>query len=134
MDTSRAVLGPGPTPFRCPVDRMRIAWMAVALEDPNLIHVEEEVARRAGYPSVIAHGTFPIGAIGALLTRWAGPGSVRLLDVRLTSPTFPGDQIEASARVTGHGPDGVQLEVEARAGERMLARGIALVALDHQLR
>jgi len=113
--------------FESAVDRMKIAWMAVAMEDPNPIHVEDEIARRSGYPSVIAHGTFPVGAIGAMLGRWGGAGSVRKLDVRLTAPTFPGDVVRATGRVVAAEAGAVTIEVEARAGERLLARGTAVV-------
>jgi acyl dehydratase len=109
--------------FHARVDRMAIAWMAVALEDPNPIHVEDEVARAAGFPSVIAHGTFPIGAIGALLTRQRGAGAVRSLDVRLVAPTYPGETVTAVA-----GPGDGELDVSAHAGDRVVARGRAEVA------
>ena len=107
--------------YQLAVSRMAIAWMAVALGDPNPIHVEDEVARRAGFPSAIAHGTFPIGAIGAMLTRAHGAGSVRSLDVRLTGPTYPGDTVTAVGVADRDGG----LDVAAYAGQRLLARGCA---------
>ena len=111
--------GPDGGTFQVRVDRMAIAWMAVALEDPNPIHLEDEVARAAGFPSVIAHGTFPVGAIGALLTREHGAGSVRSLDVRLLAPTYPGETVTAVATT--------ELEVAAHAGDRVVAGGRAEV-------
>ena len=106
--------------FTAAVSRMSIAWMAVAITDPNPIHVEDEVARAAGFPSVIAHGTFPVGAIGAAVAAKHGAGSVRRLSVRLTAPTFPGDTIVAAASATGT-PN--LLDVSASAAGRLLAKG-----------
>lgn len=109
-----------------PVD---IAWMSVAIEDPNPIHLDEAVAKQAGFSTPIAHGTFPIGMIGAMLERWAGAGSVRALDIRLTAPTLPGDRIETSGRVAEVSDGVATVEVEARAGDRSLAKGSASVEL-----
>lgn len=111
------------------VTRLDIAWMAVAVTDPNPIHVEDEVARQAGFRSVIAHGTFPVGAIGAAVARRYGAGRTRLLSVRLTAPTYPGDTILATA-VEGRGPS--TLDVAAVARGRLLAKGTVELDRDGQ--
>lgn len=117
-----AVAEPG---FSCAVSRMSIAWMAVAITDPNPIHVEDEVARAAGFPSAIAHGTFPVGAIGAAVAARLGAGAVRRLSVRLTGPAYPGDTIVATASpATAPG----LLDAQASAEGRLLARGQVEVA------
>lgn len=116
-------------PYAGAVERVDIAWMSVAIEDPNPIHLDEAVAKQAGFSTPIAHGTFPIGMIGAMLERWAGAGSVRALDVRLTAPTLPGDRVEATGKVAGVSDGVATVEVEARAGDRILAKGSASVEL-----
>lgn len=109
------------------VSHLDVAWMAVALEDPNPIHVDQEVAQRAGFPSPIAHGTFPLGVIGVMLARWAGAGNVASMEVRLTAPTMPGDAVKAIGTVISVEHTRATVEVEAKTGDRVLARGTAEV-------
>lgn len=72
------------------VTRVQIARYAGAVGDFNPIHVDEEFARAAGMPSVIAHGpltlTLAIDAIVAQL----GPDAIKRFDARLRAPVFPG--------------------------------------------
>jgi acyl dehydratase len=73
------------------VSRVQIARYAGAVGDFNPIHVDEEFARAAGMPSVIAHGpltlTLAIDAIVAQL----GADALRKFEARLRAPVFPGD-------------------------------------------
>lgn len=77
-----------------PVTRVQIARYAGAVGDFNLIHVDEEFARKVGLPSIIAHGpltlTLAIDAIVAQL----GASSLRSFDARLRTPVLPGDRLE----------------------------------------
>lgn len=107
------------------VNRLDIAWMAVALQDPNLIHVEDAVARSSGLPQVVAHGTFPVGLIGTMLGGLGG--TVRRLSVRLTAPTYPGDVVRARGKIVAAEEGRLTVEVEASAGDRTVARGTAEV-------
>jgi acyl dehydratase len=84
-----------------PVDRMRLAYMAVAMRDPNLVHIDDDYAERCGLPGVIAHGTFVVAYLGLVVSRAAGAGAVRRLRVELTAPVFPGDTVSAEGTVTG---------------------------------
>lgn len=88
-----------------PITHMDIAYMAVAMRDPNPIHTEQSVAEEAGLPSVIAHGTFVLALCGAVVSQ--SPACQRLLslNVRLTSPVFPGDRITAMAQVVQDSDD-----------------------------
>src|SRR5437588_582764 len=113
--------------YECNVDRLAIAWMAVALEDPNLIHVEDRVAQEAGFPTVIAHGTFPIGAIGAMLAQWAGEENVLELDIRLVAPTFPGNSIVGEGSILERVDNKQTIEVVVRQKDQIVARGRAIV-------
>jgi acyl dehydratase len=113
---------------RLKVDRLKIAWMAVAITDPNPIHLEDAVAYQAGFPSVIAHGTFAIGLMGLLLTRWAGQQQVRRVEARLLAPVFPGEELLCQGEVTGIEEDQIQLRLQVLAGERRVAVGSATVA------
>ena len=113
--------------YECSVDRLAIAWMAVALEDPNLIHVEDRVAQEAGFPTVIAHGTFPLGAIGAMLAQWAGEENMLELDIRLVAPTFPGNSIRVEGSILERVDKKQTVEVVVRQKDQIVARGRAIV-------
>lgn len=83
------------------IDRMRIAYMLVAMRDPNPVHVEETAAAEAGLAGTIAHGTFVLSYLGAAVSRLVGVDALRSLDVKLTAPVFVGEQLKLSATVTG---------------------------------
>ena len=78
------------------VTRVMIARYACAIGDFNPVHVDDDFARRAGLPSVIAHGPLT-GAllIDALLRAGAAPAT-RGLDLRFREPVFPGDTLGAA--------------------------------------
>lgn len=114
-----------------PVTRMSIAYMAVAMRDPNPVHVEDSVAEATGLPQVVAHGTFPLGYAGALLTRNLGFDAVKRLSVDIVAPIFPGDELRAQARVTAtdDGEGEADLELTVHNGEgTLVARGTATVS------
>ena len=68
--------------------------------DRNPLHQDEDAARAAGFPGIIAHGMYTMGHLSATVARWAG-GAERIL--RLTAqfraPVFMGDEIVAGGRV-----------------------------------
>jgi acyl dehydratase len=115
-----------------PVDRLRIAYMTVAMRDPNLVHVEDAYAAKSGLPSVIAHGTFVTSYAGAAVSRAVGVDAVRRIRVDVTAPVFPGDVLRTHAVVTGSepAPEGqlltVDLTVTNQDGVRV-GRGTAAV-------
>ena len=68
--------------------------------DRNPLHVDDDVARAAGFPGVIAHGVFTMGHLSACLARWAGgPERIRRLEAQFRAPVFMGEEIVAGARV-----------------------------------
>ena len=110
------------------MDRLRIAYMAVAMRDPNLVHVEDEYAKRSGLPGVIAHGTFVVSYLGAVLGRAEGVDAVRRFRVDVTAPVSPGDVLTTDAEVVevAASAEGqlVSVQLVAReAGGRVVARG-----------
>jgi len=75
------------------ITRLRLAYMAVAMRDPNLVHMEDDYARKSGLPQVIAHGTFAVAYVGFALSQAVGMDRVRRVKVELTAPVFPQDII-----------------------------------------
>jgi acyl dehydratase len=68
--------------------------------DLNPLHVEPEVARRAGYQQPILHGLCTFGAVGlALTTSWCGDDLDRLVAMRarFRAPVYPGDKIRTES-------------------------------------
>lgn len=125
------VVGTPIAPLRSPaIERMNIAYMAVAMRDPNPVHTDDDFARRTGAPQVIAHGTFPLGYAGALLTRTYGADAVERFTLQLTSPVFPKDHLTAEATVREQLDDGRRLVLDLRVIKddgTIAARGEAVV-------
>lgn len=91
------------------VTRVQIARYAGAVGDFNPIHVDEEFARAAGMPSVIAHGPLTLTlAIDALVAQ-AGAAALRRFDARLRAPVVPGDALTVV-------PSGDSVEVRTGSG------------------
>lgn len=114
------------------MDRMRLAYMTVAMRDPNLVHLEDEYATESGLPGVIAHGTFVVAYAGATVSRAVGVAAIKQLRVDVTAPVFLGDVLRTHAAVTElqSAPDGeiatVSLEIIRQDGTQV-GRGQALV-------
>ena len=73
---------------------------ALAGGDRNPLHQDEDVARAAGFPGIIAHGMYTMGHLSAAISRWAGgPDRVRRLAAQFRAPVFMGDEIVAGGRV-----------------------------------
>jgi acyl dehydratase len=68
--------------------------------DRNPLHVDDDVARAAGFDGVIAHGMFTMTHLSTCLTRWLGDASpIRAMRIQFRAPVFPGETIVAGGRV-----------------------------------
>jgi acyl dehydratase len=84
------------------VTREAITAYAHASGDLNPLHRDDDIARTAGFPSVIAHGMFTMGHLATCVEEWAGDAaSVVRLSVQFRAPVFPGETIVAGGRVRG---------------------------------
>lgn len=117
-----------------PITRDDLRAYAAASGDPNPIHLDEELARNAGYPGVFAHGMLSMGYLGEFLVQAAGAGGVRRMRARFAKLTWPGDVVTCRGRVTAvRDEDGMRLVecdvwTENQEGERKLT-GSAVLAL-----
>lgn len=103
------------------VSRVQIARYAGAVGDFNPIHVDEEFARAAGMPSVIAHGPLTLTlAIDALVAQ-VGPDALRRFEGRLKAPVVPGDTLTVV-------PSDDSVELRNGSGTVVATAGIALEA------
>lgn len=77
--------------------------------DANPIHWDEDIAKLAGLPDVIAHGMLTMGLGAGFVSAWSGdPGAVTRYAVRLSAPVIvsakEGADIEFSGRVKSLDP------------------------------
>ncbi|ADU51912.1 MaoC domain protein dehydratase [Thermaerobacter marianensis DSM 12885] len=102
-----------------PITKVQLVKYAGASGDYNLIHTDDETARRVGLDGVIAHGMLSMGFLGQYLVHLAGPENVRRLKVRFRQMVRPGDVLTCRGRVAevlgeeGGGLRRVRLEVWA---------------------
>jgi acyl dehydratase len=87
--------------------------------DANPLHWDEEIAKLAGQPDVIAHGMLTMGLGAGFGSGWAGdPGAITRYAVRLSQPAIVpangGADIEFSGRIKS-------LDPEARTGLIVIA-------------
>ena len=85
------ILPPPPTMRFGPLTVTDIVRYAGASGDFNPLHHDPEFAKAAGLPGVMAHGMLSAGLLGAFVSTWFGPGSVRRYKVRFTDRVWPGD-------------------------------------------
>ena len=82
-----------------PVDRTTLALFAGASGDHNPIHIDTDVARRAGMPDVFAQGMLGMAWAGRVLTAWAPQSRLRRFDVRFQGITHLGNAMRCTGRV-----------------------------------
>lgn len=95
--------------------------------DANPIHWDEEIAKLAGLPDVIAHGMLTMGLGAGFASTWTGdPGAVTRYAVRLSAPAIvsakEGTDIEFSGKIKSLDPEtrtGVLL-VGAKSGDKKI--------------
>jgi len=108
--------GPSPAPrpipqsapeLTCDLPTSRRAALIYRLSgDLNPLHIDPEVARVAGFPRPILHGLATYGVAGhALLRLLCGydPSRLTRMDVRFSSPVFPGETIRTEIWRTAPG-------------------------------
>jgi acyl dehydratase len=117
------------------VDRTMLALFAGASGDHNPIHLDIDVARRAGMPDVFAQGMLGMAWLGRLLTGWAPQAQLRRFDARFQGITHLGNAMRCSGRIVeklaDHGGERcVRIELASvnQYGQAKIA-GEALVAL-----
>jgi acyl dehydratase len=92
---------PLPELLKGPITREDLKRYGAASGDPNPMHLDDEIAKSAGYPGVFAHGMLSMGYLGELVVRaGGGPETVRRLRARFAKLTWPGDRLACRGVVT----------------------------------
>jgi acyl dehydratase len=79
------------------VTPLQLALFAAASGDHNPLHLDPEVARRAGFDRPLVHGMLTMALAGRLLTDRLGVGCVHMLHTRFTGVACVGDTLELHA-------------------------------------
>ena len=117
-----------------PVDRATLALFGGASGDHNPIHVDIDVARRAGMPDVFAQGMLGMAWLGRLVTNWSPQSQLRRFDARFQGITHLGNAMRCSGHVIeklehdGERCVRIALQSENQFGQSKIL-GEALVAL-----
>ena len=114
------------------VDKDQTFRYAPASGDPMPIHLDEEVAKAAGLPGIIAHGMCTMAfASWAVLTEVAGSEVDRLkrFAVRFSKMVIPGDDLETRIWRAGSADGTTSYAFEtARGADLVLTDGLAVIA------
>ena len=95
------------------VTREDVRAYAEASGDRNPLHLNDGVARSAGFPGVIAHGMFTMAHLASCVVRWAGgPEHVSRLKAQFRAPVFLGEEIVAGGTVRSVDPDARQVVLD----------------------
>lgn len=97
--------------------RPELAVLYYLVADPNPLHVDEKIARRAGFDKPILQGLCSYGiACRALIQLVCGndPARLRRLDVRFASPVYPGETLRTEVWLEGPGRAAFQVRVVER--------------------
>jgi len=79
------------------VDRLSLARLSVSLDNPDPLHVDDGVARAAGFEQVIGHGAAVVGLLHEPVRTWAGIETPVRLKTRQSAPFGIGDTLTAEA-------------------------------------
>lgn len=85
--------------------------------DENPLHIDPEVARAAGFDRPILHGLCTFGVLGRALLRELCNNDVtqvQRMDVRFSSPVYPGEKIVTEIWCEGHGKAACRARVAGR--------------------
>jgi len=105
----------GDTPPRLvfgPVTRAELLTYSQASGDRNPLHLDTEVAKRAGFSDVIAQGMLAMAFATRALEHWFGIDAIRLLQVRFVDSIALDSVLEASATVSSSSFEEASFEVE----------------------
>jgi acyl dehydratase len=118
-----------------PISRATLALYAGASGDHNPIHIDSDMAKKAGVADVFAQGMLSFGVLARVPTEWAGAARLRGITARFVSMTQVHDTITCSGEIveryqeSGEHRARIAITATAQDGRKTLT-GEAVVALD----
>ena len=104
--------------------KQQIAAYAEASGDINLIHLDDQYARKVGLPGVIAHGLLQMGIMATVAAEASKGGEkLRRLYCRFAGMVEPGDTVTFTAEPAGAGK--LNLRAVNQRGEAVLTKASA---------
>ena len=76
---------------------VQLALFAAASGDHNPLHLDPEVARKAGFDRPVVHGMLTMALAGRLFTQQFGAGCIRSLHTRFAGVALAGETITLHA-------------------------------------
>ena len=104
-----------------PISQDQLVAYSKASGDPNLIHLDPEVAKSSGLPGVIAHGMLVAGMVSERARKFMlesfSNASVRVenMQIRFKAMTLLGDELTISGTATQPDLKRVHLSLEAHS-------------------
>ena len=97
------------------ITRDQLRAYADASGDNNAIHLDEDFAKAAGFPSVIVHGMLSMAFLADLIRANFPETAYRLkaFDVRFRKVTFPGDVVRCEGKVKAVEPARIHITVSS---------------------
>ena len=83
------------------VTRKAIVQYAGVVQDFNPVHFDDEFARKAGLPGVIAQGPLTVTLVLDALVALHGADNIAAVKTRMKAPVVPGDQLHVRADEQG---------------------------------
>ena len=100
-----------------PLTRTLIVATAIASRDYQDVHHDRDLAVQRGSKDIFMNILTTNGWVGRYVTDWAGPEALlRVVDIVLGAPNYPGDVMRMSGRVTAVDGGSVTLAVQGRNG------------------
>lgn len=104
------------------ITREQLKEYATASGDYNPIHVDEEAAKKAGLPGVIAHGMLIAAFLGNrgnnfMKNQSGSDWRLHQFKTRFKSMTFPGDQISIGGTIKEASDEKITLQLKAVDGK-----------------
>ena len=100
-----------------PVSRTTLALFAGASGDHNPIHLDIDIAKKAGLGDVIAHGMLVMAWVGRMLTDFVPQSTLTSFGVRFNSITRIGDTLVCRGRVAEILDEGQGVRIEVQASD-----------------
>ena len=113
-----------------PITAVELALFAAASGDHNPLHLDESVARAAGFDRPIVHGMLTMAHVSRLVTTRFGAARVRALETRFTGVLLRGEGLRVEARLEEVAGDGIaryRLRATAASDGHEVATGMARI-------